>query len=287
MKRFRAISLCILLTLVSVGSVLAETVDITYVGNTGFVIEAGGKKMVVDAMFDEGWDTYLVPSIPVRDDMKNARKPFNKVDLILVTHWHDDHFDVDIVAEHLRRNDKAVLVAPQQVVDLLKSHESYDKFSSRVLAATPGFGETIEVAVEGVAVSAIGMRHVPYPEGNVDRHREVENNGYIVRLGDVTVFHVGDGYLDVGSAFLSASRLGQRNIDVVFIEYFDRTPESIRVVNEVVRPKAVIPTHIPPKEWEIQAGEFRRVFPGAVVFRESMERKTVDLRGQPANNPNR
>jgi len=263
---------------VSVASVSAETADVTYIGNTGFLIESGGKKIVIDAMFDEGWGTYLVPSVKTRDDMKNSRKPFDKINLILVTHWHDDHFDVDIVADHLRRNKKAVLVAPQQVVDRLKSSKHYDEFSSRVLATTPGFGQTVDVGVEGITVTAVGMKHVPYPEGGINKHRDVQNNGYIVGLGGVTLFHVGDGYLDVGSVFLSASGLGDRKIDVIFIEYFDRSPESIRVLTDVVRPVKVIPTHIPPKEWDIQAGEFRRIYPNAVLLRDSMERKTIDIK---------
>jgi glyoxylase-like metal-dependent hydrolase (beta-lactamase superfamily II) len=85
-------------------SAAAQNVEVTYIGNTGFMISSGKTAILIDALFDEGWDLYSVPSRSTRRDMKMARPPFDDVDAILVTHWHDDHFDANLAAEHLSKS---------------------------------------------------------------------------------------------------------------------------------------------------------------------------------------
>jgi L-ascorbate metabolism protein UlaG (beta-lactamase superfamily) len=256
----------------------ATTVDVTYIANAGFVVSSATQKVAIDAMFDEGWGSYLVPSRSTRGKMKQAEAPFDDLDLILVTHWHDDHFDADMVTQHLRRNLRCKAVVTTQAADRMKVVPEYDEVSERVVAVSPGWGETVEMRFEDIVVTAVGMRHVPYPlEDGEDKHRDVQTVGYVVTLDGATLYHIGDAFLDVEERFIETSGIGERGIDAVFIEYFDRSPGSVRVIHEVIRPRAVVATHIPPAEWESQAAAFRETFAQAIVFEKHMETQKLDL----------
>jgi L-ascorbate metabolism protein UlaG (beta-lactamase superfamily) len=274
----RAFVCAIALTVALAAGAGAQSIDVTYIGNAGFMVTAGPHKVLVDAMYDQGWDHYLVPSRSTRGRIKRAEPPFDGVDLILATHWHDDHFDEEIVAEHLRHSPGCTAVVTEQAADLLKGRRDFAKIESQVRAIAPAWGEVVDMRVGGIPLMAVGMKHVPYPvEGGVDKHRDVQAIGYIVTVGGVNLYHVGDAVLDVDDGFITSSGIGKRRIDIVFMEYFDRSSGTVRVIRELIRPYAVVATHIPPGEWERQSAAFRDTFDGAVVFRDSMERRTLDI----------
>jgi L-ascorbate metabolism protein UlaG (beta-lactamase superfamily) len=262
----------------------ADTVDVTYVGNTGFMIEAGTSKILVDAVFDEGWDLYLVPSRATRNDIRMAEGPFADVDAILVTHWHDDHFDASLVATHLARNPSCRLLAPPQVVARLKDCQEFGRVETQIIELAPGIGESVDVEVRGADITAIGMSHSQYMLDGADKHRDVENIGYVVTVGGATLMHCGDATFDLAETFIESSRLEEREIDVLFVQFWDRSPGAVKVVNEVIRPGKVIATHLPPADFDQIAPVFRGTFRSAIMFRESMERKKLDIRHIGANN---
>ncbi len=84
--------LCLVALTVLVASPLPAELEITYVANEGFLLAGGGKKVLIDALFDGGIAGY--PTIPdeLRPSLEQARPPFDGVDLVLATHFHGDHF---------------------------------------------------------------------------------------------------------------------------------------------------------------------------------------------------
>ena len=48
--------------------------------------------------------------------LESASAPYDAVDAILITHWHEDHFSPEAVAAHLTRNVRAVLISSPEVV---------------------------------------------------------------------------------------------------------------------------------------------------------------------------
>ena len=74
------------------------SLDLTNIGNAGFMMQAGGKKVLVDALF-EGSTDVLGPSPELLSQMMDAHGPFADVDLLMVTHPHGDHFNPKLVVE--------------------------------------------------------------------------------------------------------------------------------------------------------------------------------------------
>ena len=97
-------------------------------------------------------------------------------DLVLITHAHFDHFDLDDVKKITKRDTS--FVAPKDVADEL---------SGDVHAVQPG--DTIDVrGVKGETVPAYNVL-----EGREDNHPKAKGwVGYVVDLGGTRYYHAGD-----------------------------------------------------------------------------------------------
>ena len=84
-------------------------IDVTYIANAGFLIESGGKKVLIDALFKNGWNTYLVPSDTVVSKIIKQQIPFTNANLKLITHNHGDHFNDSLVVAYLNGNSENIL----------------------------------------------------------------------------------------------------------------------------------------------------------------------------------
>ena len=82
-------------------------------------------QVLIDAPIRDGIPPYATSSAAERERLEGALPPYDRVDAVLVTHWHEDHFSAEAVAAHLSRNRRAVLVSSPEVVE-------------RVRAAAPG-----------------------------------------------------------------------------------------------------------------------------------------------------
>jgi L-ascorbate metabolism protein UlaG (beta-lactamase superfamily) len=109
-------------------------------------------------------------------DPRNVPEGYEPADAIFITHAHFDHFSKDEI-DQLRKDD-SVVVAPRDVADEL---------SGEVVAVNPG--DRIDVkGVRGEAVPAYNI-----VEERLKAHPK-ENNwvGYVLELGEHTVYHAGD-----------------------------------------------------------------------------------------------
>ena len=79
MLTYLAISLSWLALTVQAGETrsVKPPLTVTYVGNTGFLVQCDGRKVAIDAMFG-GWKSsvYDVPSDSIVNLMKSAQPPF-------------------------------------------------------------------------------------------------------------------------------------------------------------------------------------------------------------------
>lgn len=106
-------------------------------------------------------------------------------DVVLLTHEHPDHYDVD----HLRRTDAPVLTIAA-VAERIRADAP--DVAERVRVVAPG--ESFDAA--GIPVTAVGELHaVIHPE-----MPRFDNSGYTLTVGDVVVHHPGDALVVPPSA---------------------------------------------------------------------------------------
>lgn len=248
-------------------TVLEEAeVEITYICNAGFLISSKGKKILVDALFQG--TNYGCPFAPYMTAIKLAEPPFDGVDLVLVTHDHDDHFDAEITGTHLANNPKAVLVSTEQVIDSLREgFPGFEEFEDRTIALRLVKGESTRIALTGIGLEVINIPHVNMPGGGV------LNLGFLIDVGGVRLFHPGDAEPEEWSKpYFQGYRLSERGIDVAFVPRgFLANEEYHGVVREGIRASDVIAMHFLAGAAGAP-GAIERVFPEAIVLEESMDR---------------
>ena len=234
----------------SIQSYSQVTADVYYVSNDGFLIETQGKKILVDAIFDDSTIYYAdVPSDDILYDILFCQKPFDNIDVLLITHKHRDHFSSIPVGKFLLNNIKTKLVCNHQTAELFKSEfDNYDKIVDRVIVVSPQINETDTLNLETIELSVFGMNHSPYnttdENGEVyNKHAEIDVNGYLVKTGEFSFLHCGDSYLHQHKEIHRNIADANNNLNLLF--FFGPHNESIEIVNEVLKPQHIIMMHMP------------------------------------------
>ena len=271
----------------STGGVAADIqrqpLDVTYIGNEGFMIQAGGKRVLVDALFDN--EFFLAPSQGLLAQMTGGSGPFADVDLLLVTHPHADHFNSNLVAEFLRHHARCLLVAHTQTIDELRKVEGFAQIEAQIheVGLEPGSRE--RMTINGIALDVLCLDHSPYyqngrfiPEhlpGRMDV--KMKNLAFAVNLGGTRFLHTGDASVENSVAHLNAYPLDETSIDILFLNRNDRSEATQQFIAEKIKPSRIVAMHIPPAELAEETNGILAVYPRAIIFKQSMERRSIPI----------
>jgi L-ascorbate metabolism protein UlaG (beta-lactamase superfamily) len=227
--------------------------------NDGIIIEVGGVKVMIDALF---LDPNGTPQTMV-EAMRSASPPYDGADLILVTHHHSDHFDAEIIVDHLINNPKARFVSTDAAVKLMARDDDYDLVSDRVTGFHLGNGESTTLTISGIDLEIMFFSHGM--EG-------VSNFGYLFSLEEDTFFHIGDIVFDSEPVeILLGFGLPEKGIDYAFVPYFMLTsPANFAYATDGINAKYLVPVHISTQS-KRTGGTLDTVeenFENAILFRE-------------------
>ena len=169
-----------------INTAIAEgQIAIFYLGQESIIIKSEGKYLLFDGYLSDYVDKnccseavkwvrrYAPPMSPSELDF---------VDYVFCSHSHYDHADPWTLGEMAKVNSKAKYIIPAPFVDAVVS---YGVAREDIIAAYAD--EKIEL--DGVTVTPIPAAHeelTPDKDGNFDCM------GFVVKLGDITVFHAGD-----------------------------------------------------------------------------------------------
>ena len=241
-------------------------VTVTFLANEGVLLAAGGRKVLIDALFEKYKTGFALPADSTRAALAAARAPFNDVDAVLFTHYHGDHFHPAPLAAHMRANPRAILLASGQVIDSLQGRlsagdPSSDRFRARSLAR----GAKQREVVNGISIDVLGLPH--------GGRQDVQHLGFIVELGGRRVLHLGDA--DFNAQTFAALRLDTMRIDVALVPDWALLDEQSRqIVQRWIRPRQIVAIHVMDGEGARVAGAVRRVLPRAVTFARPLETRT-------------
>ena len=241
---------------------------VTYVGNEGVLISSGAHQLLIDGLHREYKPDYAFPPPALLGAMEAARSPYDRVQLLLVTHIHLDHFHPQSVGLHLQNNARALLVSSAQVADSLKQDfGNYRAIESRVKRITPEWKTKVALDVNGIKVNVLGLRH-----GSA-RFSWIHNLGYLIEVGGKKLLHIGDA--DTAAENFSSFHLPEERIDIAFIPYwYLLSDEGRSLVSEHIRPRQIIAVHLPPAAAESVAEQVRKTNPGALAFTKIGESKS-------------
>jgi L-ascorbate metabolism protein UlaG (beta-lactamase superfamily) len=241
--------------------------EVVYIANEGVLISSGDKQVLIDGLHREYKRDYAHLPAAQREEIEGAKAPFDKIDLILVSHLHLDHFHPESVGLHLKHNPEATLVSSQQVVDEIeKNFKEYSAIKARVRSATPPLKRKVAMRVAEIEFELLGLGH------GGERHGWVQNLGHVIEFGGKKILHLGDA--DASAEIFDPLNLDEAGIDIAFIPYwFLLGNEGSAIVRDHIKPKHIIAVHISPIEAEKTTGEIRQRFPNAVVFSTLLEKR--------------
>ena len=234
-----------------------DDTQVTYVGNSGFLVTVGDKKVLIDGIFSGFTRSYKLPP-NVQDLLVLASPPFDDIDLILVTHSHGDHFDASMVQTHMQNDPKSVFVSTSQATNQIKG------FGDRVITVDASAGNPVQKDINGIQVEAIYLSH-----GN---DTEVMNQGYVIKIDGVTVFHTGD----IDASLLSAENLKGydlpgKNIDISFIQHFLLSDTAFHsLISDIFKSKNVVASHYK-LTGRVNTEMIASNYPDAVIFTKEMQ----------------
>jgi L-ascorbate metabolism protein UlaG (beta-lactamase superfamily) len=216
---------------------LAAAVEVRYVANAGMLVAVDGARFLIDAPIREGIAPYATSPAPERARLESAAAPYDAVDAVLVTHWHEDHLSPEAVAAHLAANPGAVLVSSPEVVERVRA-VAPRLSAPRLRAVLPAPGTSTSVTVAGVPVRVLRIRH------NDARRFPEQHVGFLV--GEhATVLHVGDA--DPTAANFALMRALPR-VDVALLPFWYVLGAANRRLVEQIAPRRVVGMHLPPAD---------------------------------------
>ena len=149
---------------------------------------------------------------------------FPKADLILVTHHHGDHLDIDAISA-LRKEETVVLVTEACVA----------KVKGGVVMNNGEHADAMGISVTAVpAYNLVHKRDTGEPF-----HPKGEGNGYVMQFGDTKVYVAGD-------TENTPEMKALQSIDIAFLPMnlpYTMTPEMVADAAKAFRPKILYPYH--------------------------------------------
>jgi len=246
----------------------AESAVIRYVGTDGFLIQAGSKTVLVDGLVRNPWGYANTPERALAK-MKNREAPFGRLDLLLFSHAHRDHFVPEMALEVLSAQPQSVLAGGTLISEELRTAgaEAVKALGARIQTIDLKMGEMTTLTAAGIPLTVLGVNH-----GTADR--PYLTLGYIMELGGFKIYHQGDIFPDSNLPFLASVPWEEQKIDIAFFDpFFFQNEETKKIVLERIKPSVVILMHMLDSEVEGYFNRLKPAVPQVLVFREPMESK--------------
>jgi L-ascorbate metabolism protein UlaG (beta-lactamase superfamily) len=154
----------------------AQELRITYLANEGVLVECGGTRVLIDALFRDGLEPYARHAPDVQEQLETGRAPFEGIDLALATHFHLDHWDAGAISRFLRNNPRALFASTEHATAMIPS-----SLRERVRNLWPANGRPSRLAAGPAKLTAIPLKH-----------GATQNLAYRLELSGRTLVHLGD-----------------------------------------------------------------------------------------------
>jgi L-ascorbate 6-phosphate lactonase len=172
------------------------TAVVTWLGQAGVLVEAGGRRILIDPFFSEH-EARLYPPLSV-DEFGS------RIDWVLITHEHLDHLDPDSLRAVADRSPNVTVVAPRPLEDRVPGAVLVDR------------GDRIELPGAGAVTVVPAVHGVEVEDGYHDDPRFV---GYVLELDGLSLYHAGD---TIASDSVRAA-LDSLDVDVALLPVNGRT----------------------------------------------------------------
>ncbi len=211
-------------------------VKLTYIGSHGFLLTSAAHRILLDGAMPAGvsrWG-YVLPSAETADTIVQGDEPFSQIDIITISHAHEDHYSPSVVEGAMAHNPKAFLVCTKDAyMNILKERSDFSMYEERVWIPELDYYQSDVKVLNGIAmeVSKIPHGNVPLLVFSFD-------------LDGVRFLHLND-WIELNDEQSKQIGLGSRETDVALIGYnFVLKPQLSDMLTQKIRPRFSIICHV-------------------------------------------
>jgi ankyrin repeat protein/L-ascorbate metabolism protein UlaG (beta-lactamase superfamily) len=245
-----------------------KTLEVTYIANEGFYITTRTQSVMTDALIRNPWG-YLNTPAPVYTKIKDSAPPFARLDLLLFSHAHRDHYEPNMAFELMKSRDKTTLVGNSVTIGELTEAAGADfsGIEARTRNLNPDWGTTLDTSIAGIKMKV-------FPVNHGEPERPYVTLAYLMYLDGFSVLHLGDISPPSNVEYFPKFGLEKEDIDIAFIDpFFLQNEAGQRLLKDFIRPRKIILMHMRPNETGRYAAELGRAHDNLLVFHEPMEKK--------------
>lgn len=237
---------------------------LTYIANDGYMVEAGGRKFLVDPLNVNPFGYKNTPA-RVTDMIIKGIPPYDNIDFVIISHPHADHFNSGLLADFMLGNEKALLILNSWTEQVFKKEKGdlYEKFKDRVVVLDPEWGKYLRRSVKGMNLRFLSVNHSP-SDG-----RKAAVLSFICETGGVKLSFIGDSYLKKESEWLKSLKLSEEKIDLLLI--------SMGADSELIQSQRTVFMHLTDREIKKEFLSLKRE--DGIIFLNSCERKVFIKKG--------
>lgn len=222
------------------------TTTAQYLANASVLVTHGDTKVVFDPLFRNDFGQYALVPAQVEKALFDGTAPFDGLDAVFVSHYHEDHFSAADVLRLLEARPALRLFAPAQAVAGMReiSAARLAAVAPRVHAIALAYRDAPVTLEQGaLVVEAVRIPHSGWPT----RQTDTENLAFRVTLdAATTVVHLGDADTSDAHFTRDAAYWGRRRTRVAFPPYwFFTTDEGRKVLNTRLNAARSIGVHVP------------------------------------------
>jgi len=208
---------------------------VTYTGNMGILIESNDTSILIDGLHEKYGDDYLFPPKQLVEQLTLHQKKYTTPSIILFSHKHGDHFSSKLTNKFIATNSSAIIIGSKQISDQIKNKEK------TVVITTNDYSKQ-DFFYKDIKIRAFKIDHA----GN--RHKAIENVGYIITIGKKNFLHVGDTHWNVENKMFDKLEMANEKIDVAFLPYWMLLEKNAKkLIKKHLKTSQIIATHISPR----------------------------------------
>jgi L-ascorbate metabolism protein UlaG (beta-lactamase superfamily) len=236
-----------------------------YLANEGVMIAHGDTRVLFDPLFNESFGEYRLVPENMRLALIAGHAPWDGVDAVFISHYHDDHFSPLELVDYLRAQPGVRLFAPAQAAAALRAVVGDESpLLDRVTAVSLQYGDRPQrFELPGLVIETVRIPHSGWPSQSL----EVENLAWRITLDDgPTVLHLGDADTSELHFTQDSKFWEQQKLHLAMPPYwYFLSAHGRAVLREQLRPAHAVGIHVPvtvpeaPDDREIGLRETRRI----------------------------
>ncbi|HLP05997.1 MAG TPA: MBL fold metallo-hydrolase [Paludibacter sp.] len=275
----------ILVLTISCSSMFSQTktrdLQVTYIANDGFMLKTKHHKILIDALFTDGYGYFATPTKEALDKIMNSEAPFDSVNYCFLTHYHKDHSDSKLMNDYLRKYPSVKLVTSKPSLIFIDGEQfGFVKLQKQFCELTPETNKSIKFTIDDVKVKSLGLKHLSYFEDGVDIEQYMKNVGYYINMDGVGIFHSGDSKTEQLKDYIAKNGSWKEPVDVAFVYYelLNNGEVDLDYLKKTINPKHIVVMHLPPSlygEWTVKVEKLKHTFPEIILFKNSLEERTI------------